>query len=74
MVSTVWNPQRGLRSYIEKREEGERGKQVKKRGNQKERDRPWQYSVPLVFSTAWNTHRDSQLSREEKGREEIEVN
>jgi len=26
-----------------------------------------------VFSTAWNTHRDSQLSREEKGREEIEV-
>ena len=30
----------------EKREEGDRGEQKKKRGNQKERDRSRQYSVP----------------------------
>ena len=45
----------------------------RRRGGIKRRERSWQHSVPLVFSTAWNTHRDSQLSREEKGREEIEV-
>ena len=58
----------------EEREEGNRGEQEEKGGNQKERDRSRPYSVPYVFSTAWNTHRDLQSSCEERnGREEIEV-
>ena len=37
--STVGDTQRGSQSYVEKREEGDRGDQEEKRGNQKERDR-----------------------------------
>ena len=50
----------------EKREEGYRGGQEDKGGNQKERDRSSQQSVPEVFSTAWNTQRDSQSWVEKK--------
>ena len=57
----------------ENREEGDRDGQEDKMGNQKERDRPSQQSVPYVFSTAWNTQRDSQSCVEKRrGREEIE--
>ena len=37
--STVRDIQRGSQSYMEKREEGDRGGQEDKRGNQKEGDR-----------------------------------
>jgi len=36
--STVRNTQRGSQSYMEKREEGDRGHQEEKRGNQKRRE------------------------------------
>ena len=36
--STVRDTQRGSQSYMEKREEGDRGDQEEKRGNQKGRD------------------------------------
>ena len=36
--STVKDTQRGSQSYMEKREEGDRGDQEDKRGNQKERE------------------------------------
>ena len=36
--STVRDTQRGSLSYMEKREEGDRGDQEEKRGNQKRRD------------------------------------
>ena len=36
--STVRDTQRGSQSYMEKREEGDRGDQEEKRGNQKERE------------------------------------
>ena len=36
--STVMNTQRGSQSYMEKREEGDRGHQEEKRGNQKRRE------------------------------------
>ena len=36
--STVKDTQRGSQSYMEKREEGDRGDQEEKRGNQKERE------------------------------------
>ena len=56
----------------EKREEGDRGGQEDKRGNQKETD-PAGNQFP-VFSTAWNTQRDSQSWVEKRrGKEEIEV-
>ena len=35
---TVSDTQRGSQSYMEKREEGDRGDQEEKRGNQKERE------------------------------------
>ena len=56
----------------EKRKEGDRSGQEDKRGNQKETD-PAGNQFP-VFSTAWNTQRDSQSWVEKrKGREEIEA-
>ena len=36
--STVGDTQRGSQSYVEKREEGDRGDQEERRGSQKERD------------------------------------
>ena len=58
----------------EKREERDRGGPADKGGNQKERDRFSQSSVPKVFSTIGNTQRDSQSCVEKRrGREEIEA-
>ena len=57
----------------EKREEGKRGEKEEKRGNQKERDRSRQCSVPYMLSAAQSTHRDSQNWLKRRGREEIEV-
>ena len=37
--STVRDTQRGSQSYMEKREEGDRGDQEEKRGNQKGREK-----------------------------------
>ena len=57
----------------EKSDEGDRGGQEEKSGNQKERDRS-SHSVPQVFSTAQNPRRDSPSWVEKKrGRGEIEV-
>ena len=65
--------QRGLQSYMQKREEGYRGDQ-EKRGNQKGRDQSSQSSNPYVLSTAWNTQRGSQSYIEKRRqRKEIEV-
>ena len=44
--STVRDTQRGSQSYMEKRGEGDSGDQEEKRGNQEERDRSSQESVP----------------------------
>ena len=38
-----------------------------KEGNEKERDRFSQYSVPKELSTVWNSQRFTELGREEKG-------
>ena len=38
-----------------------------KEGNEKERDRFSQYSVPKELSTIWNSQRFTELGREEKG-------
>ena len=46
--------------HKEKREEGDRGDQEKRRGSQKERDQSSLCSVPYIFSTAQNTQTDSQ--------------
>ena len=40
--STVRDTQRGLQSYMEKREEGDRGNQEEKRGSQKRREKSCQ--------------------------------
>ena len=75
-LSTVRDTQRDSQCYMKKR----RGRKEidvsrrRKRGNQVERDRSRQYSVPLVFSASQNTHRDSQnWTEKRRGREEIEV-
>ena len=46
----------------EKREVGDTGDQEKKRGDQKEREKSSQQSIPYVLSTVWNTQRGSQNS------------
>ena len=53
----------------EKREEGDRGDQEEKRGNQKGKGQASQLSIPYVLSTVCNTQRGSQ-SYIEKRREE----
>ena len=53
----------------EKREEGDRGDQEEKRGNQKGRVQSGQESNPYVLSTVWNTQRGSPSFREEKREE-----
>jgi len=59
--STVRDTQRDSELHgEEKREEGDRGDQEEQRRSQKGRDQYSQLSVPYVFSTAWNTQRDSQ--------------
>ena len=60
--STERDTQRGSESYMKKRR-GKKEKEVSRRrksGTQEERDISMQYSVPYVFSTAQNTHRESQ--------------
>ena len=58
----------------EKREEGDRGGQEEKRGNQKGREQSSQYSILYVLSTVWNTQRGSQNYIEKRRwRGEIEV-
>ena len=59
-ISTARDTQRSSQSYMEKREEGDRGEQEEKRGSQEGRDKSIQESVPQVFSTTWNTQRDSK--------------
>ena len=75
MLSTVWNTERFILLHIEeKREEGDRGDQEEKRGNQKGREQPSQKSIPYLLSTVWNTQRGSRSSIEKRrGRKEIEV-
>ena len=51
----------------EKREWVDRGGQEERRGSQKEREESSLWSVPYVPSTAQNTQRFTELSREEKG-------
>jgi len=43
----------------EKREEGYKGGQEEKRGNQKGREQASQLSIPYMLATAQNTQRDS---------------
>ena len=58
----------------EKSEEGDRGGQEDKGGNQKERDRSSQSGTHKEFSIVQYTQRDSQSWVERRrGREEIEV-
>ena len=58
----------------EKREEGDRGDQEEKRGNQKGREQSSHQSIPYLLSTVWNTQRGSWGSIEKKRRRtEIEV-
>ena len=64
--STVKDTQRGSRSYMEKREEEDRGDQDEMRGNQKRREQASQYSLPYVHSTVWTTQRCSQSYTEKR--------
>ena len=72
--STARNTQRDPQSYIEKREEGDRGDQEEKRGSKKGRKQSSQKSNCYMPSTDWNTERDSQSYVEKRReRKEIEV-
>ena len=64
--STVEDTQRTSHGE-EKRKWVDRGGQEERRGSQKERDESSLWSVPYVSSTAQNTQRFTELSREEKG-------
>ena len=58
----------------EKREEGDRGDQKEKRGNQKRRQQAGQQSLPYVRSTVWTAQRCSRSYTEtRRGRKEAEV-
>ena len=58
----------------EKREEGDRGEQEEKRGNQKGREQASQYSLPCVLSTIWIHQRCSRSYTEKRRRrKETEV-
>ena len=59
--STVRDTQRVSELHgEEEREEGGRGDQEEQRSSQKGRNKSSQLSVPYVFSTPWNSRRDSQ--------------
>ena len=58
--STVSSTRRGSQSYIEKREEEDKGDQEEKRGSQKERELSSQQSIPDAFSTEQNAPKDSE--------------
>ena len=71
--STVRNTQRGSQLHgEEKREEGDRGDQEEKRGNQKRRKQASQQSLPYVLATVWIPQRCSH-SYTEKRREKKEA-
>ena len=58
----------------EKREEGDKGDQEEKRGDQKGREQSSLLSIPDVLSTVWNTQRGSQSYTEKRrGSKGIEV-
>ena len=58
----------------EKREEGDRGDQVDKRGNQKGIEQASQGSLPYVLSTFWTPQRCSQSYTEKRrGRRNLEM-
>ena len=58
----------------EKREEGARGDQEEKWGNQKGREQASQYSLPYVLSTVWIPQRYSgSYTEKRRGRKETEV-
>ena len=73
--STARHPERFTEFYREeKREEGDRGDQEEKRGNQKGREQSSHESIPYVLSTVWNTQRGSRSYTEKRRRRmEIEV-
>ena len=74
--STVRNTWRGNTELHgeEKREEGDRGDQEEKRGNQKRREQASQLSLLYVLSTVWTPQRCSWSYREKRrGRKETEV-
>ena len=73
--STVRDSQRGSQSTWRREEdEGDRGDQEEKRGNQKGRVQSGQESNPYVLSTVWNTQRGSpSFTEKRKGRKETEV-
>ena len=55
-------------------EEGDRGDQEEKRGNQKGREQASQASLPYVLSTVWIPQRCSQsYTQKRRGRKETEV-
>ena len=58
----------------EKREEGDRGDQEEKRGNQKRRKQASQQSLPYVLATVWIPQRCSWgYTGKGRGRKETEV-
>ena len=66
--STARDTKRDSQSYIEKREEGDRGDQEKKRGSQKGREQIYPViSFLSVLHSLEHTERFTELSREEKG-------
>ena len=57
----------------EKREEGNRGDQEEKSGNQKGREQSSQQSIPYLLSTVWNTQKGSwNYIEKRRGRKEID--
>ena len=68
MCSPQSGPFRDVHRVTQRREEeGDRGGQEDKRGNQKERDRSSQYCSLSVFHSPEHTKRFTELGREEKG-------
>ena len=67
-ISTARDTQRSSQSYMEKREEGDRGEQEEKRGSQEgERQIYPGVSSPSVLHNLEHPERFKELSREEKG-------
>ena len=65
--STLRDIWRGSQNYMEKSKEGDKSDQGEKRGNQKERKKASQQSIPHIPSTVWTPQRCS-LRKEEGGR------
>ena len=67
MLPTVWTTQRCSQSYTEKREEGDRGDQENKGGNQTQRQIQPVYSSLSVLHRPEHTKRFTELAKEAKG-------